>query len=73
MGASARTRDVAPSGAVDRLHRERPEVASDLPAAAKRLVPRADGYVATVVAGGVIMEQGGDTGAHPGTSIRGAR
>jgi N-acyl-D-aspartate/D-glutamate deacylase len=48
-----------------------PEVAHDLPAGAKRVVQRADGYLATVVRGQVVQRDGEDTGARPGTLIRG--
>ena len=45
----------------------------DLPAGGKRLVQRADGYRATVVAGDVVMRDGEPTGALPGRLVRGAR
>jgi N-acyl-D-aspartate/D-glutamate deacylase len=54
-----------------RLHR--PELVADLPGDARRLVQRADGYVATVNAGEVIFEHGAETGARPGVLLRGAR
>ena len=54
-----------------RLHA--PEMVYDLPGDARRFVQRADGYVATVVAGEVTFEHGEDTGARPGPLIRGAR
>jgi N-acyl-D-aspartate/D-glutamate deacylase len=54
-----------------RLHR--PEVRHDLPAGGRRLIQRADGYVATIVAGTVIQEGGAATGALPGRLIRGAQ
>jgi len=54
-----------------RLHR--PEIHHDLPAGGRRLLQRADGYVATVVAGTVIQEGGTPTGALPGHLVRGAQ
>jgi N-acyl-D-aspartate/D-glutamate deacylase len=54
-----------------RLHR--PEIAYDLPAGGRRLLQRADGYVATVVAGTVIREGGASTGALPGRLVRGGQ
>ena len=46
---------------------------SDLPGGARRLLQRADGYVATVKSGEVTFEEGEDTGARPGVLLRGAR
>jgi N-acyl-D-aspartate/D-glutamate deacylase len=57
----------------DRLRLRRPEVVHDLPGGARRLIQRADGYVATINAGEVIMAEGEDTGARPGRLLRGAR
>ena len=51
----------------------RPEAAWDLPAGGKRLLQRAEGYVATVVSGSVTQRNGEDTGARPGRLVRGAR
>ena len=42
----------------------------DLPAGGRRLVQRADGYVATLVAGEVTAENGEPTGARPGRLVR---
>jgi N-acyl-D-amino-acid deacylase len=56
---------------LDALALRPPEVLHDLPADARRLVQRADGYVATVVAGTVVQRHGEDTGARPGQLIRG--
>jgi N-acyl-D-amino-acid deacylase len=56
---------------LDALSLRQPQVVHDLPAGARRLVQRADGYVATVVAGTVIQRDGEDTGARPGRLIRG--
>ena len=47
-----------------------PRVAHDLPAGGSRLIQRADGYVATLVAGEKIMVKGEDTGARPGGVVR---
>jgi N-acyl-D-amino-acid deacylase len=47
-----------------------PEMAFDLPAGGRRLVQRADGYVATLVAGEVTMEHGRPTGQRPGRLVR---
>ena len=50
----------------------RREVAYDLPAGGRRLVQRADGYVATIVAGQITYRDGEPTGALPGRLVRGA-
>jgi N-acyl-D-amino-acid deacylase len=50
-----------------------PRVAYDLPAGGRRLLQEASGYVATLVSGEVIRRNGIDTGARPGTVLRGAR
>ena len=50
-----------------------PEMLHDLPADGKRLVQRADGYRATIVAGEIVMADGSPTGALPGRLIRGAQ
>lgn len=55
----------------DRLRLQPPVVAFDLPAGGRRLVQRAEGYLATFVAGQAIMEQGEPTGAMPGRLLRG--
>jgi N-acyl-D-aspartate/D-glutamate deacylase len=57
----------------DRLQLRMPESVADLPAGARRLVQRADGYVATLVAGEVVLRDGEDTGARPGRLVRGSR
>ena len=54
----------------DRLNLRMPEVIADLPTGAKRIVQRADGYVATVVAGAVTLREGNETGARPGRLVR---
>jgi len=48
-----------------------PEMVFDLPASARRLVQRVDGYRHTVCSGEVTFENGEPTGAMPGTLIRG--
>jgi N-acyl-D-amino-acid deacylase len=56
-----------------RLQLRLPEMAFDLPAGARRLLQRADGYVATLVSGCVVMREGTPTGALPGRLVRGGR
>jgi len=51
-----------------RLHR--PEAVFDLPTGGRRLVQKAEGYVATIKAGEVIFENGEHTGALPGKLVR---
>jgi N-acyl-D-aspartate/D-glutamate deacylase len=58
---------------LDRLTLRRPAMHHDLPAGAPRLLQKADGYTATIVSGEVIVRDGVDTGARPGTLLRGAR
>jgi N-acyl-D-aspartate/D-glutamate deacylase len=48
-----------------------PQIVYDLPAGGKRLVQRARGYRATLVAGEVVLENGEATGALPGKLVRG--
>lgn len=48
-----------------------PEVVTDLPAGAKRLMQTADGVRATVVNGEVLLRDNEHTGALPGRLIRG--
>ena len=50
-----------------------PEMAYDLPAGGKRLLQRAHGYRATVVAGEVTYRDGEPTGALPGRLVRAGR
>ncbi len=52
-----------------RLHR--PVITYDLPVGGRRLDQRADGYVATIVSGEIIAENGVPTAARPGRLIRG--
>ncbi|WP_179466318.1 N-acyl-D-amino-acid deacylase family protein [Mycolicibacterium vinylchloridicum] len=55
----------------DALRLHQPTVKSDLPAGGRRLDQTADGYVATIVSGEVISENGVPTAARPGKLIRG--
>ena len=52
-----------------RLHK--PMITHDLPAGGRRLDQTAEGYVATVVSGEVIAENGVPTAARPGRLVRG--
>jgi len=56
-----------------RLHLEAPRPAYDLPAGGRRLTQRAQGYVATIVAGTVTYRDGEDCGARPGKLVRGGQ
>jgi N-acyl-D-aspartate/D-glutamate deacylase len=47
-----------------------PEMVFDLPAGGRRLVQRAEGYVATLVAGQVTVDHGEPTGERPGRLVR---
>jgi N-acyl-D-amino-acid deacylase len=55
----------------DKLSLPSPFVAFDLPAGGRRLVQTANGYLATIKSGQVIMENGEKTGALPGKLVRG--
>jgi len=55
----------------DRLKLHRPEVHYDLPAGGRRLMQFADGYVATLVSGTIVYQEGKPTGARPGRLVRG--
>jgi N-acyl-D-aspartate/D-glutamate deacylase len=57
----------------DRLTLQSPSVAYDLPAGGRRLMQRADGYMATIVAGQITYREGEATGALPGRLVRGAQ
>jgi N-acyl-D-aspartate/D-glutamate deacylase len=50
-----------------------PQVAYDLPAGGRRLIQKASGYLATVVAGQVTYRDGEPTDALPGRLLRGGR
>jgi N-acyl-D-amino-acid deacylase len=56
---------------LDRLKLSKPWLAFDLPAGGRRLLQKADGYVATVKAGVVTFREGKMTGALPGVVVRG--
>ena len=55
----------------DALKLDAPEVAYDLPAGGRRLIQRAHGYAATIVAGQITYRDGEATGALPGRLLRG--
>lgn len=55
----------------DRLRLRVPEVVYDLPSGGRRLMQRAEGYVATIVAGQPVWRDGTPTGALPGRLVRG--
>ncbi len=55
----------------ERLAFEQPKMVYDLPANGRRLIQDARGYVATIVSGEVIVENGVPTGVLPGKLIRG--
>jgi N-acyl-D-amino-acid deacylase len=55
----------------DNLRVHQPQIVHDLPGGAKRLIQRADGYVATIVSGQVVMRNGEPTEARPGRVVRG--
>jgi N-acyl-D-amino-acid deacylase len=56
---------------LDAMALHAPTMVHDLPAGGRRLIQRADGYVATFVAGTQITDQGEPTGALPGRLVRG--
>ena len=58
---------------LDALTTGTPTMRRDLPAGGRRLVQKARGYRATIVAGEVVHRDGEDTGARPGRLVRGAR
>ena len=55
---------------LDAMALHAPEMVFDLPAGGRRLIQRADGYVATLVAGQVTFEHGEPTGERPGRLVR---
>lgn len=55
----------------DKLDLHKPAIVSDLPAGGKRFHQRADGYVATLVRGKVIVRDGEPTNERPGRLLRG--
>lgn len=56
-----------------RLRLRAPEVVYDLPGGGRRLMQRADGYIATILSGQPVLRDGEPTGALPGRLIRGGR
>ncbi len=58
---------------LDRLGLEAPRIVRDLPAGGQRLLQEARGYVATIVSGRPVMENGVLTGERPGRLVRGGR
>jgi N-acyl-D-aspartate/D-glutamate deacylase len=58
---------------MDRLRLRAPVMVADLPAGGQRLLQRADGYDATVIAGIVTYRHGEATGALPGRLVRGTQ
>jgi len=58
---------------LDALGVRRPEMVHDLPGGARRFVQRADGWVATIKSGAVLMDRGVDTGVRRGELLRRAR
>jgi N-acyl-D-amino-acid deacylase len=48
-----------------------PEMVHDLPAGGRRIIQKADGYIATICSGEVTYEAGEHTGAMPGRLVRG--
>ena len=54
----------------DRLSLRAPEMVFDLPAGGRRLIQKADGFVATLVAGQAVLANGELTGARPGQLVR---
>jgi N-acyl-D-aspartate/D-glutamate deacylase len=57
----------------DRLTLKAPQVVYDLPTGGRRLIQRAKGYTATIVAGQVTYRDGTPTDALPGRLLRGAQ
>jgi N-acyl-D-aspartate/D-glutamate deacylase len=57
----------------DNLQLGNPTVVTDLPAGGSRLLQDASGYVETIKSGVTTFADGKDTGARPGTLLRGAR
>jgi N-acyl-D-amino-acid deacylase len=58
---------------LERLNLRLPQLVHDLPAGARRLIQRADGWKATICSGEVTLEDGEHTDARPGRLIRGAQ
>jgi N-acyl-D-aspartate/D-glutamate deacylase len=58
---------------LEHLNLRLPEMVHDLPAGARRLIQRADGWKATICSGEVTFEDGEHTDARPGRLIRGGQ
>ncbi len=58
---------------LEHLNLRLPEMVHDLPAGARRLIQRADGWKATICSGEVTFEDGAHTEARPGRLIRGGQ
>jgi N-acyl-D-amino-acid deacylase len=58
---------------LEHLNLRLPEMVHDLPAGARRLIQRADGWKATVCSGEITFEDGEHTDARPGRLIRGGQ
>jgi N-acyl-D-aspartate/D-glutamate deacylase len=58
---------------MNKLQLRAPRVVRDLPSGSPRLLQHADGYVATLVGGVVTFKNGVDTGARPGSLVRGGK
>ena len=58
---------------LENLNLRLPEMVHDLPAGARRLIQRADGWKATICSGEVTFEDGEHTDARPGRLIRGGQ
>ena len=54
---------------LDKLTLHAPRMVRDLPSNGRRLTQDADGYLATIVSGEVIMRNGRPTGALPGRLV----
>ena len=57
----------------DHLQLGDPTVVDDLPAGGRRIVQDATGYVETIKSGVTTFADGKETGARPGTLLRGSR
>ena len=58
---------------LERLRLHTPEVVHDLPAGGRRVFQTAEGYVATLVSGEPVYQDGRPTGAMPGRLVRGSQ
>ncbi len=56
-----------------RMNLRAPHVAYDLPAGGRRLMQRAEGYVATILSGEIVSRNGVSTGRLPGRLVRGSQ